>query len=281
MVTEADTHIRRERIGQERIDSRAHGVEFRAARGDRVTHRARNIAEEVKIGDSARRAGTILTNSVAGFVATSTMRRIRHRIDALATAIGLSVWTNARAIQTSCSHGAGHVASSAMLRIIHRIHAAHATGRPETRAERIGAGISAGAGFVAAAAIHRIRLRIHTRAIARGRSTRTNALSVHTRCRARTRIVAHTAMLVARHLVNAIRAACIRRRTRACSGLTHGQTRTRRVFIKHSIAVVVLPVAFFHGAGEGIGHTVVAIHSATNNGRLAVFVLVERRRNAY
>lgn len=109
------------------------------------------------------------------------MRGIRHRIDALATAIGLSVGTNARAVQTSGSQGAGHVASTAMLRIVHRIHAAHATGRSETRTERIGAGISASAGFVAAAAIHRIRLRIHTRAIARGRSTRTNALPVHTR----------------------------------------------------------------------------------------------------
>lgn len=181
MVTEADTHVRRHRIRQERIDSGTHGVEFRDARGDRVAHGARNIAEKIKIGDGARRAGTILTNSIARFVASAAMRRIRHRIDALATAIGLSVWTNARAVQASCSQWAGHVASTAMLWIVHRIDAAHATGRSETRAERIGAGISASAGFVAPAAMHRIRLRIHTRAIARGRSTRTNALPVHTR----------------------------------------------------------------------------------------------------
>lgn len=82
-------------------------------------------------------------------------------------------------------------------------------------------------------------------------------------------------MRVARHFIDAIRAARICGRARACSGLAHGQTRTRRVFVEHSIAIVVFPVALFHRAGVGIGQAVVAIHSATNNGRLAVFVLVE------
>lgn len=209
------------------------------------------------------------------------MRRIRHRIDALAAAIGLVIRTNARAVQTSRAHGTRHVASTAMLRIGHRIDAAHAARRSEARAERIGTRISARTGLVTTAAIQRIRFRVDTRAITCGCSARTNALPVHACRRARTSIVTHPAMRVARHFVDAIHPACIGGRTCTRARLTYGQTRTGRVFVGHTIAVVIFSVAFFDGSGVRLGQAVIAIRSTANDGRLAVLILVERRKDAY
>lgn len=281
MIADSNPHARGHRIHHECIDPRAHGVELRTARRDSVTHRSGNIRKEVQIGHRTRRAGSILADTIAGFVAPAAMRRIRHRIDALAAAIGLVIRTNARAVQTSRAHGTRHVASSAMLRIGHRIDAAHAARRSEARAKRIGTRISARAGLVTTAAIQRIRFRVDARAITRGRSAGTNALPIHACRRARTSIVTHPAMRVARHFVDAIHPACIGGRTctRAC--LTYGQTRTCRVFVGHSIAVVIFSVALFHGSGVRLGQAVIAIRSTANDGRLAIFILVERRKDAY
>lgn len=281
MITDSDPHVRGQRIHHECIDPRAHGVELRTARRDSVTHRSGDIRKEVQIGHRTRRAGPILANTIAGFVAPAAMRRIRHRIDALPAAICLVIRTDARAVQTSRAHGTRHIASTAMLRIGHRIDAAHAARRSEARAERIGTRISARAGLATTAAIQRIGFRVDTRAITRGCSAGTNALPIHARRRAGTSIVTHPAMLVARHLVDAIHSACIGGRTCTRTRLTYGQARTGRVFVEHSIAVVIFPVAFFHGSGVRLGQAVVAIHSTANDGRLAVFILVERRKDAY
>lgn len=65
----------------------------------------------------------------------------------------------------------------------------------------------------------RIRLRIDTNAAAGRGSARTNALSIHAARRAETRIVALSAMRVARHFIDAVHAASILRRARTRSRL--------------------------------------------------------------
>ena len=126
----------------------------------------------------------------------------------------------------------------------------------------------------------RIGFRIDTNVVAGRGASRTNALPIHARCRSGTRIVAHAAMRVARHFIDAIRTACVLRRARTRSRLTYGKARTRGVFVEHPIAVIILAVAFLHCARKGCSVVVVAIHSATNDGRLTIVVFVERRKRA-
>lgn len=204
------------------------------------------------------------------------MARARHGINALTAAVGLAIGANAGTVQTSRTYGAGHVAPPAIQGIAHRVDAALSARRSKTRTQRIGARISRSASLPTTTTIQRICLRIDTNVVAGRGPSRTNTLPIHTRCGASTSVVTHTAMRVARHFIDAIGATRVLRRARTCSRLAYSKPWTRRVFVEHPIAVVILAVAFLHRPRKGRAVVVVAIHSPADNRRLTIVVLVER-----